>query len=78
GHRPVPTRIGQDKPVFVYKLIVSGSIEERMQALKEKKSALAAGILNAEGMDRAVFAESDLAVLLAPLPPVSDHANGKL
>jgi len=71
-------RIGQDKPVFVYKLIVSGSIEERMQALKEKKSALAAGILNAEGMDRAVFAESDLAVLLAPLPPVSDHANGKL
>ncbi|MHB1544726.1 MAG: DEAD/DEAH box helicase [Gammaproteobacteria bacterium] len=70
-------RIGQDKPVFVYKLIVSGSIEERMLALQEKKAALAASILGAKGMDRAVFSESDLAALLAPLPPVNDHANGK-
>jgi SNF2 family DNA or RNA helicase len=30
-------RIGQDKPVFVYKLIVAGSIEEKILALQEKK-----------------------------------------
>ena len=30
-------RIGQDKPVFVYKLIVGGSIEEKILALQETK-----------------------------------------
>ena len=38
-------RIGQDKPVFVYKLIAEGTIEERMLALQERKRALAAGVL---------------------------------
>ena len=38
-------RIGQDKPVFVYKLIVEGSIEDRMLALQERKRALAEGVL---------------------------------
>lgn len=30
-------RIGQDKPVFVYKLIVENSIEEQILKLQEKK-----------------------------------------
>ncbi len=34
-------RLGQDKPVFVYKLIVSGSIEEKILALQERKAELA-------------------------------------
>jgi superfamily II DNA or RNA helicase len=34
-------RIGQDKKVFVYRFITEGSIEEKIQALKSKKSALA-------------------------------------
>ena len=42
-------RIGQDQPVFVYKLVVEGSIEERMLALQERKAALAEGVL---GVDR--------------------------
>jgi SNF2 family DNA or RNA helicase len=33
-------RIGQDKPVFVYKLIVADSIEEQIVALQEKKRSL--------------------------------------
>jgi len=34
-------RIGQDKPVFVYKLIAEGTIEERMLELQERKRACA-------------------------------------
>jgi non-specific serine/threonine protein kinase len=34
-------RIGQDKPVFIYKLIVRGSVEEKMLVLQERKRALA-------------------------------------
>ncbi|CAK9883760.1 MAG: RNA polymerase-associated protein RapA [Candidatus Erwinia impunctatus] len=41
-------RIGQDKPVFVYKLIAAGTIEEKILRLQEQKSALAGGILETE------------------------------
>lgn len=34
-------RIGQDKPVFVYKLVASGTVEERIQQMQEQKQALA-------------------------------------
>ncbi|MBN2805057.1 MAG: ATP-dependent helicase [Prolixibacteraceae bacterium] len=34
-------RIGQDKKVFVYRFITENSIEEKIQLLKERKSALA-------------------------------------
>ena len=37
-------RIGQDKPVFVYKLISEGTVEEKIIALQEKKQRLAEGI----------------------------------
>ncbi len=65
-------RIGQDKPVFVYKLIAAGSIEERIVALQERKAALAASILEEGGTSGPRFAAEDLEALLAPLPePVS-------
>jgi superfamily II DNA or RNA helicase len=38
-------RIGQTRPVFVYNLIVAGSVEERMLALQRRKRELADGIL---------------------------------
>ena len=60
-------RLGQDKPVFVYKLIVSGSIEEKILALQERKAELAAGILSEDHQGEVKFSESDLAALLAPL-----------
>ena len=48
-------RIGQDKPVFVYKLIVAGTIEEKMVALQEKKAALADSILSDRAAGRRRF-----------------------
>jgi len=42
-------RIGQDKPVFVYRLIVKGSVEEKIQELQRKKSGLAHALLGEGG-----------------------------
>ncbi len=60
-------RIGQDQPVFVYKLVAEGSIEERMLALQARKAALAAAVLGHDAADAVKFSESDLRGLLAPL-----------
>jgi SNF2 family DNA or RNA helicase len=62
-------RIGQDQPVFVYKLVVEGSIEERMLALQERKAALAEGVLGFDAAGAIKFSSDDLHGLLAPLEP---------
>ena len=61
-------RIGQAKQVFVYKLVVAGSIEEKILALQEKKAELAASVLSEDSAALAKFGESDIRALLAPLP----------
>jgi SNF2 family DNA or RNA helicase len=61
-------RIGQDQPVFVYKLVAEGSIEERMLALQARKTALAEGVLGRDAAEAAKFGPDDLEGLLAPLP----------
>lgn len=66
-------RLGQTKNVFVYKLVVAGSIEEKILALQEKKAELAAGILSEDASGLVKFGEADIAALLAPLP---DEDNG--
>ena len=61
-------RIGQDQPVFVYKLIAAGSIEERIAEMQERKAALAETILDGGGATGPRFSDEDLQALLAPLP----------
>jgi SNF2 family DNA or RNA helicase len=59
-------RIGQKNPVFVYKLITSGTIEEKILLLQKKKRALFEGIL--EGTpQKLAFSEDELDDLLAPM-----------
>ncbi len=41
-------RIGQEKKVFVHRLVTLGTIEEKMELLKEKKRAIVASVLEAE------------------------------
>jgi len=60
-------RIGQNQPVFVYQLVVEGSIEERMLELQARKLALTNSVLGHDGAGALKFDAADLAALLAPL-----------
>ena len=55
-------RIGQTKKVIAVKFITKDSIEEKILALQEKKSALAEDIL--EGNQKRVFSKRELEFLL--------------
>jgi len=61
-------RIGQDKPVFVYRLVCSGTVEERIRGLQERKRALAAGVYGDDGQAGGALSAEDIAALFAPLP----------
>jgi hypothetical protein len=60
-------RIGQDKPVFVYKLIAKGTVEEKMLGMQARKRALAAALYDDSGAAAAAFDADDLAELFAPI-----------
>jgi SNF2 family DNA or RNA helicase len=59
-------RIGQDKRVFVHRLIALGTIEEKMEVLKERKRALVASVLDAEHGSALRLTEADVEELFAP------------
>jgi superfamily II DNA or RNA helicase len=60
-------RLGQTQQVFVYKLVIEGSIEERLLELQARKSTLAEGILGRDDTATVKFGEEELDALLAPL-----------
>jgi len=68
-------RIGQDQPVFVYKLVVEGSIEERMLELQARKLALSESVLGHDAEGAAKFDEADLQALLAPLGALMEQGQ---
>ncbi|WP_280564190.1 DEAD/DEAH box helicase [Chromohalobacter sp. 48-RD10] len=63
-------RLGQQNPVFVYKLVCAGTVEERILELQARKADLAASILaggSKQQSDGPLFDEEDLALLFAPV-----------
>jgi len=58
-------RIGQDKAVFVYKLIVENSIEEKIIQLQERKKSLQAGIYEGNEDKQDKFDGNELVELLS-------------
>ncbi|MDQ1832697.1 DEAD/DEAH box helicase [Massilia scottii] len=60
-------RIGQDKPVFVYKLIAKATLEEKIQEMQHRKAALASAVLSGGDTQGLQITQEDLQAIFAPL-----------
>jgi superfamily II DNA or RNA helicase len=60
-------RIGQENPVFVYKLITTGTVEDVILGMQAKKRQLFDGILSTESTQSMVLTQADIARFFAPL-----------
>jgi SNF2 family DNA or RNA helicase len=57
-------RIGQERPVFAYRLIAADTVEERIIELQARKRQLADAIINADNSGLAGLTREDLERLL--------------
>ena len=60
-------RIGQDKPVFVHRLIAEGSVEATIRKMQAKKQALADALFEKGGDRPMQLTDEDVQALLAPI-----------
>jgi len=58
-------RIGQDKPVFIYKLVASNTVEEKILRMQEHKKQLSDGILNSDKSPLSKLSAEDFLELFA-------------
>jgi SNF2 family DNA or RNA helicase len=56
-------RIGQTRPVTAYRMIAAGSVEEKIRALAERKSALSRAVVKADTAVAKTLTREDLAFL---------------
>lgn len=60
-------RIGQDKPVFVYRLLTEGTVEEKMDQLQARKRELVQALLEEGTGGPTQLQKEDLELLFAPI-----------
>ncbi|MDE0507608.1 MAG: DEAD/DEAH box helicase [Gammaproteobacteria bacterium] len=60
-------RIGQDKPVFVHKLIAEGTVEAAIQGMQARKQALADALFEGAGGGPLGLSDTDIQALFAPV-----------
>ena len=60
-------RIGQDKPVFAYKLLTEGTVEEKIAELQARKAALADALFGEGQTGAAALTADDLEGLFEPM-----------
>ena len=60
-------RIGQQKTVFVYKLLTVGTVEEVIQEMQQKKRQLVEGLLTEQVNEKLSLSPEDLQQLFKPL-----------
>jgi superfamily II DNA or RNA helicase len=59
-------RIGQDKPVFAYKLIAQRTVEEKIMQLQAEKQALVSQLYSEKGASPSQLSSADVEALFAP------------
>jgi len=58
-------RIGQTRPVTAYRMVASGSVEEKIRALAERKSAISRSVIRADSAIAKSLTKGDLEFLFA-------------
>ncbi|HYZ17509.1 MAG TPA: DEAD/DEAH box helicase [Candidatus Acidoferrum sp.] len=58
-------RIGQTRPVTAYRMVTAGSVEEKIRALAERKSALSKAVVKADSAVAKTLTREDLAFLFS-------------
>ncbi len=59
-------RIGQDKPVFVHRLIAEDTVEAAIQRMQARKQALADALFEGPGQGPLALTEEDIDALFGP------------
>ena len=73
GEGPSHAIAGQNKPVFVYKLIVREGIEGAIELLKSRKAALAEALFANSAKTPLDLTEADISALFVPLDYMPDR-----
>lgn len=65
-------RIGQNKTVAVYRLVTEDSVEQKIMALKARKSRIVDALINENGLSTINLSKADLESLFSPMGAIGE------